>query len=179
MTNNLKREIPPIENRLAEIKTPKTTGPVILDATKSIADYETVFRELRHRFGHKSFLEMTANADATENDLEAKREATRALQLEKAEKQRQSEDTPLTRFIRAIKLKNASYDPLNEWKTKHTNEEKKVTLAEFENLAARRGLTLTEDQIAFGINFLQAIITTATSEPPHSIINRIKERLGA
>lgn len=174
----LKREVPWIENSLAEIKS-EPIGFVEVDLTKTIDVYAGELAALRRRFGHKAFLEMAANVDATENNVEAKREAARLAQQQEAETLRKLEDTPLTRFIRAVKLKNTSYEPLNEWKTKHTNEEKKVTLAEFENLAARRGLTLTEDQIAFGINFLQAIITTVTSEPPHSFIDRIKERLGA
>lgn len=87
------------------------------------------------------------------------------------------------RFIHAIKLKNVSYEPLNDWTAKHTIQEKKTTLAEFENLASRRGLALTPEQIDFAIPYLNSVINTTqiesqTTPQEPNILTRIKTAFG-
>ena len=176
---SLRKEVPWIENNLAEINS-KPIGFAEIDLTKTIDIYVGELAALRRRFGHKAFLEMAANVDATENTVEATREAARLAQLQKAETLRKLEDTPLTRFIRAVKLKNATYDALNVWVKETPNEQRRETLPQFETLAQRRGLTLSSEQIDFATNFLRSTITAA-AEPqlqPGNLLTKIKNGLG-
>lgn len=174
----LRKEVPWIENNFAEIES-KPIRFAEIDLTKTIDVYVGELAALRKRFGHKTFLEMTASVDATENTIEATREAAQLKQQEKDAAQRKAENTPLNNFIKSVKQKNANYDALNTWVKETPNEQRKETLMQFENLASRRGLPLTEEQIAFAIPFLNSTITATQPEPQAaSFLNRIKERLG-
>lgn len=179
----LRKEIKQIENEIFEIHTPKLTGVQILDASKPITEYIEQVRDLRHRFGHQQFIAISAQMDQDETTKEQQQEIARLAELQKTEAQRTAENTPLNKFIRAIKMKNASYDALNAWVRDTTNEQRKQTLREFETLAARRGLALTTEQIDFATNFLRSAITATPTEPQAtpqqpSVLARIKNSLG-
>lgn len=179
MTNTIRKEIKPINNEFGEIPVPRTVGFVEIDATKKPRDYAQTLDALSERFDNQ-FMPMAIAADQRRIVAKTAREAAQLKQQEKDAAQRKAEDTPLTRFIRAVKLKNTSYAQLNEWTTKHTNTEKKATLAEFETLAQRRGLALSIEQIDFATNFLRSTITAAAEPQPQpvNLLSRIKEKLG-
>jgi len=163
----LKREIPPIENQLAEIKIPKTTGPVILDATRTMQDYQNDVLALRKRFGETTFNGMVDKANQMACASEKQREAAQAAKLTQV-----PEPNHLLNYAHAL----ASNDPLakNEFLEHQSIETLNTVLNEVSG-NPRHFNSIFGYQVQYAIETLRFHLA---QRPKPTFAERIKTTLG-
>ena len=168
MTNNLKREIPYVDNQLENIPVPQTVGFVEIDLTKKPQDYERMLDALSQRFDNQ-FLPMAVAADQRRIVAKTAREAAKAAKLAQA-----PEPNLLLMYAHAL----ASNDPLakNAF-LEHQSIETLNTLLNELSGKERHYNSVFKYQITFAIETLRYYIATHPAQKP-SLVNRVKNAIG-
>jgi len=174
---NLKREVPPSENRLAEIKTPKTTGPVILDASKPIDFYVEQVRDLRHRFGHQPFLAVTAQMDQEETANEQKQEIVRQKRIEHDLELHALQHMPLERYAYAFNSRQGNPTGITEFFSKENIDTLTQVHTELEG-KPRHYASIFKHELADALQRLKVEIATRPQPQPCNLLTKIKNGLG-
>jgi glutaredoxin 2 len=144
----------------------------ILDATLGPSAYRLTIKEICERYDVAE-ARLMVNEIVDEIATERQRQEAQQKQIHaENEARRKLEDTSLSRFIRA--LRNHSLFELDTWLQKETSENKVIAFNEYKILAARRGLTLSQEDAAWGMNFLYANL----KRKQESLLSKIKERIG-
>ena len=168
MTNNLKREIPYVDNQLENIPVPQTVGFVEIDLTKKPQDYERMLDALSQRFDNQ-FLPMAIAADQRRIVAKAKRETAQA-----AKNAEIPEPNLLLMYAHAL----ASNDPLakNEFLEGQTNENLNPVLKEISE-KPRHYNSVFNYQVGYAIETLRYHIATHPAQKP-SFVERVKNAIG-
>lgn len=177
----LQKEIPKrdTENHLSVMSVITPQKIKIIDATLTMKDHQENLDKLCDTL-HDNFLPMCIETDRKKRIERERREIEDQKKLAINNAQREAEDTPCNNFTKALKLRNHSLEPLDEWATSTTPKQRLEALSEFKTLAARRGLTLSKEDTDFGLAYLYAHVsqTPTPAPPPPSLIERFKQTVG-
>lgn len=175
---NLKREIKKeeLENRFGNIPVPRQVNAITIDTTITPEQHIEEMLKKRLTWGKDRYTECNAEVERRATIIEQRQETARQAKQKEAEAIRAASDTPVNRFVHALQLRNHSLLHLDEWLVKETAEQKNAAFEEYKLLASRRGLALSQEDIAFGLSFLYANVKTETSP---SLLSKIKTSLGA
>jgi len=168
---SLKRIIKPeeLENHIAEIKMPKPIGVQVLDATRTMQDYQNDIFALRRRFGETLFNGMVDKANQMVCASEKQREAAQAAKLAQV-----PEPNHLLNYAHAL----ASNDPLakNEFLEHQSIETLNTILKEISG-KERHYNSVFKYQVGFAIETLRYYIATHPAQKP-SLVERVKNAIG-
>jgi len=89
--------------------------------------------------------------------IEKQRECDRQKRIEESNRERALRNTPLNKFIHALKLRRVAPEILNTWRDTPPEIIRQV-YEEFSDLKKRRGLALPFDVQDFGTSFLVALM---------------------
>jgi hypothetical protein len=174
---NLKTEVPPRENELAEIRSPQSVGVQLLDASKPTAFYVEQIRDLRHRFGHQQFLAVTAQMDQEETANEQRQEIVRQKRIEHNLAIHVLQHTPLERYAYAFNSREGNPTGITEFFGKENIDTLTLLYNELEN-KPRHYASIFKHELADALQRLKVEIATRPQPQPVNLLSRIKGKLG-
>ena len=179
MTNNLKREIPFLDNQLKNIPVPQTVGFIEIDATKSTAEYIEQVRGLRHRFGHEQFLSVNAKIDGEETVREQQQEAAKQKRVEHDQELHALQHMPLERYAYAFNSRQGNPTGITEFFSKENIDTLTQVHTELEG-KPRHYASIFKHELADALQRLKFEIATRPQpqpEPQRSFVDKLKSGL--